>query len=228
MKKEKLHLYFVPGLAASTAIFEYIKLDESKYTIHLLPWLIPLSKEESLENYAKRMCKSITEKNHVLIGVSFGGIMVQEMSKISHPLKTIIISSVKHHNEMPLRLKIAKNTRAYKLTPVKALTNIEKFATYLYGDTIKKRAELYQKYLSMRDKKYLPWSIKNVLHWKQNSENNNIIHIHGNKDGIFPIKNINNCIIVEGGTHIMILNKARKISMILEKTLDAEYKQILK
>ncbi|HIP26804.1 MAG TPA: alpha/beta hydrolase, partial [Flavobacteriaceae bacterium] len=106
MKGKKLHLYFVPGLAASISIFEYIKLPKANFKIHLLPWLVPLTKEESIENYAKRMCKSITEENHVLVGVSFGGIMAQEMSKISHPLKTIIISSVKHHDEFPLRLKI--------------------------------------------------------------------------------------------------------------------------
>jgi len=220
MKKEKLHVYFVPGLAASIAIFEYIRLPEDRFEIHLLPWLVPLTKDENLGNYAQRMCESITEKNHVLIGVSFGGIMVQEMRKISKPLQTIIISSVKHSNEFPLRLKIVKNTRAYKLTPIKAITNIEKFAEYLYGDAIKKRAELYKKYLSMRDEKYLPWSIKNVLHWTQNTNTDQIIHIHGNKDGIFPIKNIKNCIIVDGGTHIMILNKAKKISKIIAEKLE--------
>ena len=219
MKNEKLHLYFVPGLAASTSIFENINLPEDKFEIHLLPWLVPLTKNESIKSYAKRMCTAITKKRHVLIGVSFGGIMVQEMSKISNPLKTIIISSVKHHNEFPLRLKIAKNTRAYKLTPIKILNNIEQYAIYIYGDTIKKRANLYKKYLSMRDEKYLPWAIKNVLHWKQTSKNNQIIHIHGNKDGVFPIKNIKNRIIVDGGTHIMILNKAKKINSILEQEL---------
>ena len=71
----------------------------------------------------------------------------------------------------------------------------------------------------MRDEKYLPWAIKNVLHWKQKSDFSNTIHIHGNKDGIFPIKNIKNCIIVDGGTHIMILNKAKKINKILEEVL---------
>jgi len=220
MKKKKLHVYFVPGLAASTAIFEYIKLPEDKYEIHLLPWLIPLSKDENIQSYAKRMCKHISEKNHVLVGVSFGGIMVQEMAKISKPLKTVLISSVKHQDEFPLRLKVVKNTRAYKLTPIKAITNIEKFIKYLYGDAVKKRAELYKKYLSMRDEKYLPWAIKNVLHWKQTEINNDIIHIHGNKDGIFPIENITNCIIIDGGTHIMILNKAKKINTILTDKLE--------
>ncbi|MEE9349430.1 MAG: alpha/beta hydrolase, partial [Flavobacteriaceae bacterium] len=169
--------------------------------------------------YAKRMCKEITETNFVLVGVSFGGIMVQEMAKYCKPKQTIIISSVKHHNELPLRLKIIKNTKAYKLTPIKALTNIESFAKYTYGDFIKKRTKLYEKYLSMRDKKYLPWAIHNVLHWKQTETDTNIIHIHGDNDGIFPLKNIKNCIIVEGGTHVMILNKAKKINTILASVL---------
>jgi len=219
MKNEKLHVYFVPGLAASVTIFEYIKLPEDQFEIHLIPWLVPLEKKESIGNYAKRMCLSVTESNFVLVGVSFGGIMVQEMKKYCSPKKVIIISSVKHHNELPLRLKIVKNTKAYKLTPIKALTNIESFAKYTYGDFIKKRADLYKKYLSMRDKKYLPWAIHNVLHWKQDSNTDDIIHIHGNNDGIFPIKNIKNCIVIDGGTHIMILNKAKRINTILKEVL---------
>lgn len=220
MRNEKLTIYFVPGLAASISIFEHIQLPKNRYEIQLLPWLVPLSKNESLLSYTKRMCESVTEKKHVLVGVSFGGMVVQEMSKISKPIKTIIISSLKHHNEMPLRLKIAKKTRAYKLTPVKAITNFEKIADYLYGDGIKKSAELYKKYLSMRDKIYLPWAIKNVLHWKQEGENSNVIHIHGDNDGVFPIKNIQNSIVISGGTHVMILNKAKKINKILVEILD--------
>ena len=37
----------------------------------------------------------------------------------------------------------------------------------------------------------------------------NLVHIHGDRDIIFPIENIKTCVMVEGGTHIMILNKYR-------------------
>jgi hypothetical protein len=36
-----------------------------------------------------------------------------------------------------------------------------------------------------------------------------VIHIHGDMDDVFPIKYIKECTVVEGGTHIMILNKYR-------------------
>ena len=38
-------------------------------------------KGESLASYAKRMSQRVEHKNPVLLGVSFGGILVQEMAK---------------------------------------------------------------------------------------------------------------------------------------------------
>ena len=88
----------------------------------------------------------------------------------------------------------------------------------------KKRSERYKQFLSVRDEVYLEWSIHNVLNWNQKETLPNVFHIHGNADGIFPIKHIKNCITVEGGAHVMIINKAKKISTIIidilqEKTL---------
>lgn len=207
-------IYFMPGLAASSSIFEHINLPKDKFEIHLLEWLIPESKNEPLATYVQRICKLIKHTEFILVGVSFGGIIVQEMRKYCKPIKTIIISSVKHEKEFPKRLKLIRSTKAYKLTPIKAITNIENFAKYTFGKNAKKRVELYKKYLAMRDEIYLPWAIYNVLHWQQKSDDN-IIHIHGDNDNIFPIKNIKNCIVVKGGTHVMILNKAKKINQIL-------------
>jgi len=215
----KIPIYFVPGLAASTTIFEYLKLSEDKYELYYLDWLIPISQTENITDYAKRMCARIKHENPVLIGVSFGGIMVQEMSKIVNAKKTIIISSVKSRNELPKRLKVARATRAYKLFPTKTIVNLENFTKYAFGENAKKRVDLYKKYLSMRDENYLPWAIYNVLHWKQESPLENIIHIHGNNDGVFPIKHIKNCTVIDGGTHIMILNKAQKISQLLNQVI---------
>lgn len=202
----KIPVYFMPGLAASPTIFENIKLSEEEFEIVLLEWFIPLDKE-SLENYALRMTKNIKHDNPVLIGVSFGGILVQEMSKLIKVRKTIIISSVKSNKEFPRRMKIAKTTMAYKLIPTQLLSNVEALAKYAFGETVTKRLTLYEKYLQMRDKKYLDWAIENVILWKNDKPDENVIHIHGTDDEIFPIKYITNCIQIEGGTHIMIINK---------------------
>ncbi|GFD75395.1 alpha/beta hydrolase [Tenacibaculum sp. KUL113] len=213
----KTHLYFVPGLAANTKIFERISLPEEHFELHFLDWMLPTSIDESIEEYAERLCAKIQHKNPVLIGVSFGGIMVQEMSKIIDCKKVIIISSVKNNKEFPKRFKLAQITKAYKLFPSKVISNIESYERYFFNDYLKKRAELYKIYLSIRDKKYLQWAIYNVLHWEQEKSIPGIIHIHGKKDEVFPIKYIKNAIEVENGTHVMILTKAKTISEILKK-----------
>lgn len=215
----KTHIYCVPGLAANTKIFEYLKFPVEEYEVHFLEWLIPESINETIEHYAGRMCKNIKEDNVILLGVSFGGIMVQEMSKIVNPKKTILISSVKNSSELPKRLKFTKLSKAYKLFPAKSITTIEKFMSYTFGKMTKKRIEQYQIYLSLRDELYLKWAIYNVLYWQQKETLDNIVHIHGTDDHIFPIKHIKNCIEVENASHIMVLTKASKINSILAETL---------
>ena len=162
MKKLKTHIYFVPGLAASSKIFEFIELPETKFELHFLEWLIPLSNDESIENYAKRMSDLVTEENPVLVGVSFGGIMVQEISKHINTKKVILISSVKCKNELPKRLKFIQKTKAYKLFPTNSITSLEEFSIYAFGDFAIKRIQLYKEYLSVRDANYLTWAIYNV------------------------------------------------------------------
>ncbi|QOD61184.1 alpha/beta hydrolase [Polaribacter haliotis] len=216
---EKTPIYFVPGLAAGPEIFENLELDLEKYSLHYLKWIKPLALEEDIDNYACRMSDEIKEKNPVLVGVSFGGIMVQEMAKFVNPRKVIIISSVKNENELPKRFKFAKFTKVYKFFPTVVVENFEEYARYFLGKSLKKKAALYKKYLSVRSKKYLKWSIYNIIKWKQLNPLDNIVHIHGTKDNVFPFKNVKNAIEIKGGTHIMILTKAKKITKIIDEVL---------
>jgi len=218
MQPELVHVYFMPGMAANPSIFDYIELPEDQFKVHLLEWFIP-NPNETLAEYAKRMSSKIEHDNVVLLGVSFGGVLVQEMSKFVKAKKLILVSSVKTKNELPKKMKLAKATKAYKLLPTKFVSNFESFAKYAFGETIKKRVKLYKKYLSVSDKRYLDWAIHNMVCWEQEDILPNIIHIHGDKDPVFPIKNITNCIIVKGGTHIMIINKYKWFNENLPKLI---------
>lgn len=219
MQKEKIHIYLVPGLAANPNIFDFLYLPKEYFELHYLEWLVPDSKQETIESYAQRMCEHVLHKNVVLVGVSFGGVMVQEMKEILKPQKTIIISSVKNKYEMPARMRFAQKTNAHKILPTKAFSNIEKYEKYVFGTMLKRRMQLYKKYLSMRDEIYLPWSINAIINWQRTETDPEVVHIHGTSDLIFPIKNIKDAIQIEGGTHIMIIDKAKKISAILQEII---------
>ncbi|WP_299107301.1 alpha/beta fold hydrolase [uncultured Winogradskyella sp.] len=214
------HVYLMPGMAANPSIFENIKLPEENYEIHWLEWQIP-NKNETLREYAQRMCKFIEHSNIVLLGVSFGGILVQEMSKLLKVKKLIVVSSVKSHHELPKRLKLLKVTKAYNILPTQLVSNIDLLTKYAFGETIKKRVDLYKKYLSVNDKTYLDWAIKQVVCWDQEEAHPEAIYIHGDNDAVFPHSCSGNCIVIKGGTHIMIINKYKWFNENLPKLIES-------
>ncbi len=218
----KIHVYFMPGLAASATIFERIKLPQPEFEMHLLEWEIPFD-HETLAAYAKRIADKIVHKNPVLVGVSFGGILVQEMASHIAVSKVIIISSVKSNSEFPMRLRLAKSTKAYKLIPMSLILNIETLAKFSFGEKVNQRLKLYEKFLSVRDMRYLIWAVEQVVLWDRVIIDESVIHIHGDQDDVFPIKNIKKCIVVKGGTHIMILNKYKWLNEKLPSIITGNY-----
>ena len=212
-----IHVYLMPGMSANSLIFEKIKFPEN-FELHKLDWISPQI-DESIENYAKRFSEKIIHKNPVLIGVSFGGILVQEISKIIKVNKLIIISSIKCNKEMPSHMKFGKITKSYKLLPVKWINDFESLISFVLGPKIKKRVDLYRKYLSVRDENYLSWSLREMIEWKQSKPLKNIIHIHGTKDLVFPTLYIKNFVEVPRGDHAMILKRAEWINQNLPKMI---------
>ena len=65
----------------------------------------------------------------------------------------------------------------------------------------------------------MDWAIETILCWKQKEVNEAVVHIHGDADEVFPIKNIEKCIVVKGGTHIMIVNKFKWLNENLPKLI---------
>ena len=196
----------MPGLGASSKIFEFIKLDK-KFKLIKLDWISPFE-NESLSSYAKRMTKKIKHKNPYILGVSFGGILVQEMSVFCKFSKVIIVSSIKSKFELPISMVLAKKTKANIFFPSKWINDIENLILFVFGDLVKKKVMHYKRYLSVRDPQYLKWAVKQQINWKRTSIVSNLIHIHGDKDNVFPNRYIKNAIIVKDGTHAMILIKS--------------------
>jgi len=196
----------MPGLAANSSIFKNISLPPEQFEQHLLDWFVP-DKGMTLNQYARQLCEKVVHEHPVLVGVSFGGIIVQEMARCIPARKVIIISSVKKKDELPRRLIFAKYTKIHKLLPTGLVNNLELLSKYAFGETVTKRLELYEKYLSIKDKYYIDWSIDQIVHWQQTEYPPNLVHIHGEKDAVFPIQHIKDCIVVENGTHTMIIHR---------------------
>ena len=218
MKDEKIHVYCMPGLAAGASIFENIVLPSEKFEIHWLEWLLP-EEGQTLQQYARRLCELIEHQNVVLIGVSFGGVVVQEMSHLLKLKRLIIVSSVKCERELPRKMKLAKGTKLFKMLPTSLAGRFDLIEKIAVGQYAQNRIKLYKKYLSVTDTRYLDWAIEQMICWGQKEPLEGVVHIHGDKDEIFPYKYIQGCITVPGGTHIMILNRFRWFNENLEEII---------
>lgn len=211
-------VYLVPGMAASPEIFEFWKLPE-RYELHFLSWIIP-KKDESLAQYAQRMIANISHEKPVLIGVSFGGVIVQEMAKIISVKKLIIISSVKTRFELPRRMRLSRALKLYAIIPVSLAKSMKNWSKYAPNKKIAYRFELYKKYLSVDDPHYLKWAIRELMCWDQETAPEGIVHIHGDADPVFPFKYIGSCISLDAGTHIMVITKWKWFSENIPKIVE--------
>tara|TARA_B100000900_G_scaffold52673_1_gene38992 strand:- start:5343 stop:5981 length:639 start_codon:yes stop_codon:yes gene_type:complete len=198
----------MPGLAASSRVFENINLNNPNYELHRLDWIQP-KRDEKIRDYCLRLSKKIKHEKPILLGVSFGGIIVQELDKLFETQRLIIVSSVKSDNEYPLVFKLARDYQLNKALPFGMFDNFIKFSLKLNINKLYKRIDLAERYLTERDEDYLEWAVKSLLNWKQNSFRTDLIHIHGTKDKVFPIENISNCIKIKGGRHEMIILRAK-------------------
>lgn len=219
MSFKKFPVYFIPGMAAGKEIFGNISLPKERYETHILEWLIP-EKNESLKDYSKRMAARIMEPDAILIGVSFGGVVAQEMSLLLKLKKLIIISSVKTRHELPRRMRWSSATGLYKLIPTTLVLSVEDLTKFAVGPRSRKRLKMYQKYLHVRNKEYLDWALEKMITWDRIRQIDGVVHIQGDKDPVFPVKYINTYIPISGGTHIMILNKAPEITQQLIQIIE--------
>ncbi len=196
----------MPGMAASSRIFEYLDLPLSQFSVHLLEWSIP-ERDITLADYARSISEQIAHRKPVLIGVSFGGIIIQEIARFLPVRKVVIISSVKKRSEFPKRLLIARYTGLHRILPTSLINKVELLSRYSFNGSVSKRLALYEQYLSVRDTYYLDWCIEQLINWTQTDAPEGIVHIHGELDAVFPIKNIQKCIVVPEGTHTMIIHR---------------------
>jgi esterase/lipase len=210
------HIYCISGFAADERIFVHLNFGEN--TVHFIPWKIP-QKDESIASYAHRMRKDIEHANPVLVGLSFGGMMSIEIAKEMAVEKIILISSVSTFHEMPWRMRIAGKLRLNHLVPLRPYFFLEPLENYTLGAQTPEEKQLLKEYRKNLNFEYSDWAIDQVLNWKNDWYPSNVIHIHGSKDHIFPVKNVKADYIIKNGGHLMLMNKATEVNEVLKKVL---------
>lgn len=203
-------VYFISGLGADERVFQFLELAHVEH--RFIKWIEP-QKDEPIANYAQKLIAQIDQKkNVILIGVSFGGIIAQEIGKLISCQKIIIIYSIKTSNEFSWQMVLARKTQVHKIVPTWLLTLSNKLtADYYFGTETKAESKLLNQIIKDTDLLFIRWAINQIMNWKNETYPQNLVHIHGTKDRIFPIYKISNAIELPKSGHFMIVNRFQKI-----------------
>jgi pimeloyl-ACP methyl ester carboxylesterase len=211
------HIYVISGFGADERVFS--KLDFGNNDVHFIQWKIP-EKNETIASYAERLREEIVFPNPILIGLSFGGMMAIEIAKLIPVEKVILISSIRDRYELPFFMKVAAALRLTKIIPLKPYRILEPLENYNLGVETKEQKQLLREYRKNINQRYTDFALDEIVNWKNEWSPQNVVHIHGTIDHIFPIKYIKNPkYVIEGAGHLLTMNNADKVNAILKKEL---------
>jgi pimeloyl-ACP methyl ester carboxylesterase len=174
-----------------------------------------------MEQYARRLTNQITTPNPTLIGLSFGGMLAVEVAKLIPSERVVLLASAKTRSEIPVYFRLAGALHLHKLLPARLLTETNQLIYWLFGVKTNSNKELLSDILHDTDPIFLKWAINAMVTWRNVAFPNNVFHIHGTEDRILPICFIRNSVPVVGGRHMMTLECAPAISLILQQVLDS-------
>ena len=213
-------IYFISGLGADWRVFQNLEI-EGYRPIHI-QWETP-QRGETLDNFAGRLLNQVTSERPILVGLSFGGLVAVEMAKQSTPAQVVLLSSAKTVDEIPVYFRLLRWLPMHRIIPFKrVLWAVYWLLFWLFGLGTQAERDLLRQILRDTDPQFMAWSIHRVVTWRNREIPENLVHVHGGGDRIFPSRNVNPDILLEDGGHFMVMNRAERISAILMNLLAAD------
>lgn len=217
--KPDINVYFVSGMCYNCSVFDKLELPQG-FRKAYIEWIIP-NRYETIGEYSRKMARRINTRHpFVLVGYSFGGVIVQEMSKFLSPRKIILISSYKSKKEIPALFRFARATNIIEKAPETVFSSTG-FVTSVFNKIVYDMPNVeLAKYMTVVDPAYIRWAARQIVNWvPEGLRNTRLYHIQGTKDQIFSYDKMDDVYPVSGGDHLMVLKHAAEVSRILAMIL---------
>jgi hypothetical protein len=149
-------LYAFSGLGADKRVFS--KIDFGQINVVFIKWIEPL-KKESIQSYALPISGQIKEKSPILLGISFGGIIAQEVGKIVVFQKLILLATVESRSELPWYFRTIGLLKLDLMVPPFVLKSYNFASNWAFGIDTKENKRLLKAILKDTDPSFLKWAI---------------------------------------------------------------------
>lgn len=214
---EKPGCYIFSGLGADERVFD--RIDFGDFSPVFIPWE-PVDPDQSFESYIRQLSKHIHSENPILIGISFGGIVAQEISTLFGNCPVLIISSVQTRSELTPFMRFSGKIGLHCLIPMKRVLKNKRINHWLFGTKTESEKKLLNQILADSDPVFTKWAIRQITLWKRTERiPANLLHIHGDADRIFKISNVHPDYIIPGGTHFMTVSQHEETGKAIQDAL---------
>lgn len=209
-------IYCLSGLGADERIFAHLAVPGVEL-VHV-KW-VPHHRHDDLPAYAAKMSQLIPGESPTIIGLSFGGMLATEIAKIRPVEKVIIISSAKTRFELPVMGGILGWLMSLPIIPSFIYTIPNFYVDKLFGAYTHEEKELLHGIIRDANGHFVKWALRAVHTWRNETVPKHLVHIHGTADNILSSERSKPSYWIEGGTHIMIYNRAAEINAIIAAEL---------
>ncbi|MBS1582468.1 MAG: alpha/beta hydrolase [Bacteroidetes bacterium] len=207
--------YLLPGIGCDHRLFERLTLDG--LDVVMLDWP-DFPKGCTLAGIARAMHAQVdTTRPHVLVGVSMGGMVAQELALLTRPERVVLISSWTGPQEWPPFVRL--NAR---LRPLWTINRFSLWATWPFKRMLGRRDRAIDRLLYHMAVEQTAAKIRRgvgaILAWPGSRWTGPIARIHGDRDLVIPLRfPVDHRI--AGGTHIMVITRAAEVSRALRTIL---------
>ena len=200
--------YLIPGLGADERVFRRLRLVGE---VHVLDWLPPQSPTEPLAHYAARLAQAVsTAEPCWLVGVSFGGLLAQEIGRLRPLARVVLISSLGSPHELPPLLWLAGTTGLHRLVPFGLLKWLPRLAQWFFGARGGTEYRLLRQILADTDPQFARWATAQLLGWR--GPGLPAVRLHGTHDRLLPAGSAAIDYLVPGAGHFLIVSHAAQVS----------------
>ena len=206
--------YLIPGLGADERVFRRLRLAG---TVHVLSWLAPASPAEPLAHYATRLAAAVpADAPCWLVGVSFGGLLAQEIGQLRPLARVVLISSLGSPHDLPPLLRLAGVTGVHRLLPFGLLKWLPRLAQWFFGARGGTEYRLLRQILADTDPAFARWATAQLLAWRGPGLPGTV-RLHGTRDRLLPAGAASIDYLVPGAGHFLIVSHAAQVSQVLSE-----------
>lgn len=212
-----MKLYLLPGIGCDHRLFDRMGLEGLDVVKLDWPEFKPGS---SLASIARDVSTQVNaDEPHILVGVSMGGMVAQELAALTGPVKVVLISSWTGPGEWSMLARAGSALRLHR-----GITHFTMWAIWPVKRVLGRRDRATDRLLWEMARKETARKIRigtgAILRWKGSPWKGAIVRIHGDADHVvplrFPVDHV-----VRDGAHIMVLTRAEEVGAFLRQAVTA-------